>query len=139
MKLTKKHARARRLTFAQIDRIARGFNLEGQLAEYLGCDVADLDVAAGFAVETSLGALKICIGRLWADNPLRSCPGGDTIFCRFAEPRRAAGLGANPHSGKWNHHAFIAPCHGLTDPAEVTARLRGALSDFMVAYERIRA
>ena len=95
----------------------------------------------GWIVETDAGPLKVCIGYLFNDDPASRIdgdpwlPGGDTIFCRFENPERigmlrSSILGVNRYSGKWNHHAFVAYCHGPTDPDDVTAQLEQAFRSF---------
>ena len=54
-----------------------------------------------YDIETPVGLLRV--------RPDENTIGGPgSVFCRFDEPKRAkeAGVGCNPHSGKWNHHYF---------------------------------
>lgn len=145
-----KTTKPRKLTLRQIDKIAREFAMDTRLAARLAMpDIADhvkpleSPLAPAFTIETQAGSLRVQCGRLV--DPKLVWLSVDTIFCRFEEPARGVAVfgstfahgHVNPYSGKWNHHAFIGPCHGLTDPRDVLVSLQRCWWGFLDGLERL--
>lgn len=146
----------RKLTHRQIVKAVRAFDLEGKL-EQLFAELGPLvwrkgDHTGGgkreIAICTRVGMLQVSLHRMHDPQTLAPLAGTVTgIYCAFDEPERAvevfgsviAGTGhVNPCSGKWNHDAYVEPCHGLTDPEQVVNRLQVcALDSFRHGIERI--
>lgn len=65
--------------------------------------VSDESEPAGtyrFTLATKYGVLRLHVTENYSDGP-------GTVFTRFDDQQASeAGLGCNPHSGKWNHHYF---------------------------------
>jgi hypothetical protein len=130
----------RRLTERQIVRILNAFNLEEKVAEFLAGFAPFVweneDVPRSryrWALLTPYGVVKVLV------NPYRTTAGeaiaGDWIHCLLDEYERAgpcvqAYHGCGGYHWKWNIYAFVGPCHGLRDAAEVERRLHCALESF---------
>lgn len=130
--------RPRRLTERQTVKLLNAFDLEGRVADFLASFAPYVWENDGYqglgyrwALLTPYGMVKVRVCPFYKDD--LTTAGGDWIHCILDEYMRAGPrvqFARRSYHWKWNTHAFVGPCHRITDPAEVTDRLEAALETF---------
>lgn len=139
---------ARKLTQKQVDKVLVEYNLSAKIVALMGELGAyawrrpeevwpeggrpeffrpSIESYRDFVILTRGGMLGVSLAPVFTDGPEALRLGGDAVFCVFAEPEEARffvwGGDVSRPSGKWNHHAFVAHCHGPTSRAEMIEKL----------------